>query len=61
MKEQQIFTTITEKHGNEYISYIKEVPGANGQGTTLAEAETNLQEALKLLMEVRREIGQEYI
>jgi predicted RNase H-like HicB family nuclease len=50
-------TAIFEKHGNDYIGYIEEIPGVNTQGATLDEARTNLQEALELTIKVRREIS----
>jgi predicted RNase H-like HicB family nuclease len=52
-------TAVFEKHGNDYIAYIEEIPGINTQGATLDEARTNLQEALELTIEVRREIALE--
>jgi predicted RNase H-like HicB family nuclease len=48
-------TRVIQKHGGWYIAYIKEIPGVNTQGRTLAEARSNLQEALALITEVRAE------
>ena len=48
-------TRITRKSSGWYIAYIKEIPGVNTQGRTLAEARLNLQEALALITEVRTE------
>jgi predicted RNase H-like HicB family nuclease len=45
-------TTIIRKSGSWYIAYIKEIPGVNTQGRTLAEARSNLREALALTIEV---------
>jgi predicted RNase H-like HicB family nuclease len=49
-------TRIIRKSGGWYIAYIKEIPGVNTQGRTLAEARSNLQEALALITEVRAEL-----
>lgn len=48
-------TPIIRKSGSWYIAYIKEIPGVNTQGRTLAEARSNLREALALITEVRSE------
>jgi predicted RNase H-like HicB family nuclease len=48
-------TPIIRKSGSWYIAYIKEIPGVNTQGRTLAEARANLKEALALITEVRSE------
>ena len=48
-------TLIIRKSGTWYIAYIKEIPGVNTQGRTLAEARSNLKEALALITEVRSE------
>ena len=52
-------TAVFEKVGNDFIAYIEEIPGVNTQGATLEEARINLQEALQLILEVRREMAQE--
>ncbi|MFI5195672.1 MAG: type II toxin-antitoxin system HicB family antitoxin [Chitinophagales bacterium] len=52
-------TAVFEKTGNEYIGYIEEIPGVNTQGATIEEARVNLQEALELILEVRREMATE--
>jgi predicted RNase H-like HicB family nuclease len=51
------FTGIFEKDGDWYIGYCPEVPGANGQGKTLEECRTSLADAIKLILEDRREQG----
>jgi len=48
-------TRVIRKSGSWYIAYIKELPGVNTQGRTLAEARSNLKEALALVTEVRAE------
>jgi predicted RNase H-like HicB family nuclease len=39
-----------------YTCFVEEVPAAISQGETLAEAEANLLDALKLVLECQREI-----
>jgi predicted RNase H-like HicB family nuclease len=51
------FTGVFEKDGDWYIGYCPEVPGANGQGRTLEECRESLAEAIKLILEDRREQG----
>jgi predicted RNase H-like HicB family nuclease len=50
------FTSIVEKRGKWYVATVKEIPGVNTQGRTLAEARRNLREALKLVIETNREL-----
>ena len=49
------FTAIIERDGDWYIAYCAEIPGANGQGATKEEAAADLSEAIKLILEDRRE------
>lgn len=42
-----------------YIAFVEELPGANSQGATLAEARANLYEAVKLVLEANRELAEE--
>lgn len=49
------FTAIIERDGPWYIAYCAEVPGANGQGKTETECLANLREAIKLILDYRRE------
>lgn len=51
------FTAIIEKDGKWYVAYCPEIPGANGQGKTKAEARESLAEAIALILEDRREEG----
>ena len=51
------FTSILERDGEWYIAYSPEIPGANGQGRTEAEAFDSLKEAIALILEDRREDG----
>jgi predicted RNase H-like HicB family nuclease len=49
------FTAIIERDGDWYVAYCPEVPGANGQGKTLADARASLADAISLILEDRRE------
>ena len=49
------FTAIIEQDEGWYIAYCLEIPGANGQGRTLEECRRSLAEAIKLILEDRRE------
>ena len=49
------FTAVYEKDDDWYIGYCAEVPGANGQGKTLEECRDSLREAIKLILEDRRD------
>jgi len=51
------FTAIIERDGEWYISYCPEIPGANGQGRTKAEARKSLADAIALILEDRRKEG----
>ncbi len=51
------FTAIIERDEDWFIAYCLEIPGANGQGKTKAEAKSNLVEAIALILEDRRDEG----
>ena len=51
------FTAIIEQDGHWFIAYSPEIPGANGQGKTKDEARTSLGEAIKLILQDRRDDG----
>ena len=51
------FLAIIERDGAWFIAYSPEIPGANGQGKTKEEARESLAEAIKLILEDRREDG----
>lgn len=51
------FTAIIERDGEWFIAYSPEVPGANGQGRTKAEARKSLAAAISLILEDRRADG----
>lgn len=52
---QTTLTAIFQKVPEGYIGYVKELPGANTQGDTLAEARANLKEAVELVLEANRQ------
>lgn len=49
------FTALIEQDDDWFIAYCPEIPGANGQGRTIEECRENLVEAIKLVLEDRRE------
>ncbi|MDQ3649266.1 MAG: type II toxin-antitoxin system HicB family antitoxin [Acidobacteriota bacterium] len=49
------FTAIIERDEDWFIAFCPEVPGANGQGHTIEECRASLAEAIKLILEDRRE------
>ena len=50
------FTAIIEKAPEGgYWAICPEIPGANGQGETVEEAKNSLKEAIKLILEDRRQ------
>ena len=50
----RLFTAVYQKVPEGYIGFVEEIPGANAQGDTLDETRANLQEALALILDVRR-------
>ncbi|MGA7853998.1 MAG: type II toxin-antitoxin system HicB family antitoxin [Candidatus Acidiferrales bacterium] len=44
-------TAVIAKKGRWYVGTIKELPGVNSQGRTLAEVRRNLKEAVQLIVE----------
>lgn len=52
---QNEFSAVFEQDGEWYIGYCLEVPGANGQGKTLDECRESLREAIKLILDDRRD------
>ena len=50
------FTAIYERTEDEWwVVSVPEIPGAHSQGRTLEEAREMIKDAVKLLLEVRRE------
>ena len=52
-------TPVFQKVPEGYIGFVEELPGANTQGATLAEARANLQEAITLVLEANRQLTEE--
>ena len=48
-------TAVFVRSGEWWAATIEEIPGVNTQGKTLEEARSNLQEALQMILEARRE------
>jgi predicted RNase H-like HicB family nuclease len=55
MTEVTLTAIYEEAEEGGYIGYVAELPGANTQGETLAEARENLAEAIQLILEANRE------
>ena len=51
-------TAVFEKVPEGYIGYVEELPGANTQAATLAEARVSLAEAVELVLEANRELAE---
>ena len=49
------FTAVFERDGRWHIACCPEIPGANGQGLTRDEARRSLLEAIRLILEDRRD------
>ena len=52
---QNEFTAIIERDDDWFIAYCPEVQGANGQGKSKEEARRSLADAIRLILEDRRE------
>lgn len=52
-------TAVFRKFPEGYAAFVEELPGANTQGTTLAEARANLAEAVAMVMAANRELSEE--
>ncbi len=53
------FTAVFQRVPEGYIGFVEELPGANTQGATLDEARTNLEEAVRLVLEANRSLLEE--
>lgn len=53
------FTAVFKKVPEGYIAFVEELPGANTQGATLAEARENLREAVELVLDANRALARE--
>ena len=56
MKRQ--LTPLYKKTGRWFTAWIKEIPGVNTQGRTLAEAKENLKDALLLILETNFKLSE---
>ena len=54
-------TAVFEKVEEGYIGFVEELPGANTQGATLAEARANLEEAVHLVLAANRTLAEEQL
>ena len=52
-------TAVFRKFPEGYAAFVEELPGANTQGATLAEARANLKEAIVLVLEANRQLAEE--
>jgi len=52
-------TAVFRKFPEGYSAFVEELPGANTQGATLAEARTNLKEAIVMVLEANRVLAEE--
>ncbi|MDD5330870.1 MAG: type II toxin-antitoxin system HicB family antitoxin [Sulfuricella sp.] len=52
-------TAVFRKVPEGFIAFVEELPGANTQGETLAEARMNLEEAVALVLEANRALAEE--
>ena len=50
-------TRVMVKHEKWYVAYVREIPGVNTLGRTVAEARRNLKEALSMAIEANREFA----
>ena len=53
------FTAVFKKVPEGYTAFIEELPGANTQGASLAEARVNLREAVELVLDANRALAEE--
>jgi predicted RNase H-like HicB family nuclease len=51
------FTAVIERDGDWFVAWSPEIPGANGQGSTIEECRESLGAAIQLILEDRREDG----
>jgi predicted RNase H-like HicB family nuclease len=49
-------TVVFRKVPDGYIGWVEELPGANTQGSTLAEAQENILEAIQMTLEANHEL-----
>lgn len=54
---QNQFTAVYEQHGEWWMGWVEEIPGANTQGRTIEEARENLLDAVQELFVAHRELA----
>jgi len=54
-------TAVFKKVRRGYVGFVEELPGANTQGRTLAEARANLKEAVSLVLAANRTLAEESV
>ena len=54
-------TAVFQEVPEGYIGFVEELPGANTQGATLAEARANLEEAVHLVLAANRTLAEEQL
>lgn len=60
MKRMKLkLTAVFRKFPEGYAAFVEELPGANTQGATLAEARANLKEAIAMVLEANRQLAEE--
>ncbi|MCC7491208.1 MAG: type II toxin-antitoxin system HicB family antitoxin [Fimbriimonadaceae bacterium] len=52
-------TAVFQQVPTGYIGWVEELPGANTQGRSLAEARRNLREAVTLILQTNRDLADE--
>ena len=52
-------TAVYEEVPGGYIAYVQELPGANTQGVTLEETRTNLNEAVRMVLQANRDLAEQ--
>ena len=50
-------TAVFQRVRGGYVAFVEELLGANTQGKTLTEARTNLEEAIRMVLEANRELA----
>jgi len=58
LKQMNFTVVFLEVPEGGYSAYIEDISGANSQGETLAEAKSNLIEALRLILETNKILSQ---
>ena len=51
------FTAVYQRNKGWYLGWIEEIPGVNTQGKTLKETKENLKDALLLILETNKTLG----